>query len=889
MFHRKDKDSDLNDEIQSHLEMSARDHVQRGLSARDAQNEARREFGNVGLVKEVTRDMWAGASFESLLQDLTYGLRMLVKSPGFSVIAILTLALGIGANTAIFSVVNGVLLNPMPFPNSNRIVSLFEGKPEFEKGSISYPNFLDWKRENHAFEMIAAYRWADGAITGVPEPENVRGQHVSANFFTVLGINPILGRNFSADEDRRGANPTVLISEGLWKRMFHSDPNVLGKTLIVAGEGRTIIGVIPASFHLRIQNFHKADLYVPIGEETDPHFFNRDSFWGTDAIALLKPGVTLEQAKEDMKRVNAGLAQAYPDVDAKIKANIFPLKEEIVGEMRPVLLVLLGAVGFVLLIACVNVANLLLARSSSRQREFAIRIALGAGQGRILRQLLTESTTLAVLGGALGLLIAKWGTSAALAAVPQSVPRADEIGIDLRVLLFTLGVSVLCGIVFGLVPAWRSSHRDIGKTLKDTGRAISGSHSRTQAAFVIGEMAMALVLLVGAGLMIRTLAHLWGVDPGFDPHSVLYFYVRPSPALATQSSDAMRSNYRQIDSAIKSVPGIQYGSLDWGADPMDSDSEVLFWAEGQPHFTRQVDAPMSLEYIVEPDYLKVMRIPLLRGRFFSEADNESSNRVTVIDESFAKKYFPGQDPIGKSITIYEWNTDAAQRSWTPLTVVGVVGHVYQFGLADDASHPLQAQLYLSFMQSPDVMLKNFASGANVFVRFQSSLAPEAFFKTIQQKLTAVNSDLIVSDNESEEKVVAQSIASQRFSVFLLGFFAATAVLLAGIGIYGVLSYLVGQRTQEIGVRMALGAERFDVLRLILSDGARMTLVGVGIGIVAALGLTQTMSKMLFGVRPTDPLTFSAVAILLCGIALLACYIPARRAMCVDPMVALRYE
>ena len=889
MFHREDKDSDLNDEIQSHLQMAARDRVQRGESARDAQDHAVREFGNVGVVKELTRDMWAGASLEILVQDLTYGLRMLVKSPGFAAIAILTLALGIGANTAIFSVVNGVLLNPLPFPNANRIVSMFEELPNFPKGSISYPNFLDWQRENHSFETIAAYRWADGTITGVPQPEEVRAQHVSATFFPILGVNPILGRNFSADEDRRGADATVLISEGLWKRMFQSDPNVLGKRLIVAGEGHTIIGVVPSSFRLQVNNFRTADIYEPIGAETDAHFFNRDVFWGTNAIGRLRPGVTLEQAREDMKRVNAALAAAYPDVNANLKANIIPLKEEVVGEMGPVLLVLLGAVGFVLLIACVNVANLLLARSNSRQREFAIRIALGAGQGRILRQLLTESVTLALLGGGLGLILAKWGTAAPIAAVPRTLPRAEEIGLDLRVLLFTLGVSILCGIVFGLLPALRISRADIGKTLKDTGRAISGSHSRAQSLFVIGEMAMALVLLVGAGLMIRTLVYLWGVDPGFDPHNVLRFRVTPSPSLGKQSPDAIRAAYRRIHSTIKSVPGIQYVCLKWGANPMEGDSEINFWAEGQPHPSHLADFPMSLEYVVEPDYLKVMRIPLLRGRFFTDADNEHSNGVMVIDESFARKYFAGQDPIGKTITVFEWDKDAARRSWIPLTVIGVVGHVNQFGLADDARRPLQAQLYLAFLQLSDVRLKNGAPDAGVVVRSQSSVAPEAFFKTIREKLIAGDSDMIVAGNESAEEIVARSIASQRISVVLLGFFAAIAVLLASVGIYGVLSYLVGQRTQEIGVRMALGAERLDVLRLILGDGARMTLTGVGIGIVAALGLTHLMASMLFGVRATDPATFAAVAVLLCGIALFACYAPARRAMRVDPIVALRYE
>lgn len=889
MFHREDKDSDLDDEIQSHLNIAARERMQRGQSARDARNEVIREFGNVGLVKETTRDIWAGASFEAFLQDVSYGIRMLVKSPGFATIAILTLALGIGANTAIFSVVNGVLLNPLPFPNSKRIVSMFQDKTNFPKGSISYPNFLDWQRENRSFDSMAAYREADGTLTGVPEPENVKAQRVSATFFPILGVNPILGRNFRVDEDRRGANPTVMISEGLWKRMFQSDANISGKRLIVAGEGRTIIGVVPSSFHLQLGNFRTADIYEPIGEDTEERFFRRDSFWGMNAIGLLKPGVTLEQAREDIKGVNVGLAVAYPDVNATIKANILPLKDEIVGEMRPVLLVLLGAVGFVLLIACVNVANLLLARSTSRQREFGIRIALGAGRGRIVRQLLTESLVLSLIGGSLGLILAKWGTVAALAAVPRSVPRAEEIGLDMRVLLFTLGVSVAAGVVFGLVPALKTSHTNLGNTLKDAGRSIAGSRSRLQSVFVMGEMAMALVLLIGAGLMIRTLAHLWGIDPGFDPHNVLSFGVHPSPLLATESPDSIRATYRQIHSAIASFPGVKHVSLNWGAHMMQGDDEVNFWAEGQPQPAHQADLPMSLEYVVEPDYLNVMRIPLLRGRFFTDADNEHSNRVALIDESFAKKYFAGQDPIGKIVKVLDFDSDPTQHTWIPLTVIGVVGHVNQFGLADDSNRPLQAQLYRSFMQASDLLIKNVAQGASVYVRSESSLAGEASFKSIREKLLAGNSDMIVSGNESEEEVVARSIASQRFSVSLLGVFAGLAVLLASVGIYGVLSYLVGQRTQEIGVRMALGAERLDVLRLVLRDGARMTMAGVGIGVLAALGLTRLMAGMLFGVRPTDPITFAAVALLLCGVALFACYIPARRAMRVNPIVALRYE
>jgi predicted permease len=822
------------------------------------------------------------------LQDLRYGLRRLAKSPGFTVVAVLTLALGIGANTAIFSVVNGVLISPLPFLNADRIVSVFQNLPDFPEGSISYPNFLDWQRDNRSFESMAAYRWANGTITGAGQPENVSARSISAAFFPILSVNPILGRNFNAEEDRRGADPTVLISEGLWQRKFGRDPEVIGKRLVVGGTGRTIVGVIPASFRLKIWNFRTADLYVPIGEEHDERFFKRDAHWGTDAIALLKPGVTLEQAREDLTRVNAGLAAAYPDVNTGLKSTIVTLKQEIVGEMRLVLLVLLGAIGFVLMIACVNVANLLLARSASRQREFAIRVALGAPQARITIQLLTESVVLAVFGGGLGLAIAKWGTAAAVAAVPRTLPRAEEIGLDGRVLVFTFAVSILAGILFGLAPALKSASPKIGESLKAGGRSISGYRSRLQGAFVIGEMAMAFVLLIGAGLMVRTLLELWRVDPGFDPRHVVSFDIHPAPSLADQSPVRIRAWIRQLRSSLHSAPGMEYVSIESGAQLMQSDNETGFWVEGQTPPARQADLPLTLEYLVEPEYLQVMRIPLLRGRFITDTDNEHSERVVAIDSSFAQKYFAGQDPIGKHVNIRDEN-DASRRSFLPLLVVGVVGHVNQFGLADDSKSSLHAQIYLPFMQTPDVGLKNVAFGISVFARYRPSSNAESFFQAARSQLLASNRDMIVSGNESEEEIVAQSIASQRFSVILLGIFAALALLLASIGIYGVLSYLVAQRTQEIGMRMALGARHVDVLRLVLADGARMMLVGIAIGVLAALGLTRWMTSMLFGVTPTDPLTFAAVAAVLCGIGLCACYVPAHRAIRVDPILALRHE
>ena len=481
LFNRQEKDSDLNDEIQSHLNMAIKDRTQNGQTVRDARNSALKDFGNVLLVKQATREMWSGASLEAFWQDLRYGARMLAKSPGFALIAILTLALGIGANTAIFSVVNGVLLNPLPYPHPEQIVSLFTEMPNFKNGSISYPNFEDWRRMNRSFSSIAAYRSTGFNLSGHGEREHLHGEMISAGFFEILGINPLLGRSFSADEDRLGANPTVMITEGLWKRKYGSDPTIIGQRMVLNDVGRTIIGVVPSTFHLHIQNFQRGgpanEVYAAVGEFNEPQFHNnRAAGWGLDGIGRLKPGVTFEQARADMDRVSRDLAAAYPDVNGSKKAYLLPLKDEMVGDMRPVLLVILGAVMFVLLIACVNVANLLLARATGRSREFAIRIALGAGEMRIIRQLLTESVLLAFVGGALGLVLAKFGTAAAIAAMPVTMPRAEDIGLDQRVLLFTLVVSILSGIAFGLAPAWKTSRSDVGSTLKESGRKIGRAH-----------------------------------------------------------------------------------------------------------------------------------------------------------------------------------------------------------------------------------------------------------------------------------------------------------------------------------------------------------------------------------------------------------------------------
>jgi predicted permease len=831
-----------------------------------------------------------GTALDSFLQDLQYGVRMLMKSPSFAAIAILTLALGIGANTAIFSVVSGVLLNPLPYRHANQIVSMFEEIPNFKNGSISYPNFLDWQRMNRTFSAIAAYRESGFNLSGNREPERLNGEMISAGFFEILGVNPVLGRTFRKEEDRLGANPTAMISEGLWRRKFGSTPDIIGKRLIVDGVGRTVIGVVPSGFRLRIQNFQHGkqlnDIYVPIGGYNEPRFYaNRGAGWGMDALGRFKPGVTLEQARADMGRVSSELAAAYPDIDSHQRANLVPLKEEMVGDMRPVLLILLGAVVFVLLICCVNVANLLLARSMSRQREFAVRVALGAGQTRIVRQLLTESILLGFIGGGLGLLLADFGTSAILAAVPRTVPRAEEIGIDFRVLLFTLFVSLLAGIVFGLAPAFNTSRVNVGGTLKESGRSLAGTRNRAHGLFVVGEMAMAVVLLIGAGLMIRTVFVLWTLDPGFNPHNVMTFEASPPSLLKNQSPDAIRAFFRQMHDKLASTPEVVAVSLIWGAHPMGTDTEDYFWFVGRPKPARVTELPMAIEYIVEPDYLKTLQIALKRGRFLTNADNEHAPRVVVIDESLAEKYFPGQDPMGQYLDV---NTDPSERDKVPNPqIVGIVRHINQWGLDSDLANPLHAQMYLSFAQIPDKYMRRVAEGAGVYIRGKGTGIPS--FETLRHRLLALKGEIVAFDAEQMNETVSRSIASKRFTMMLLAIFAGLALLLASIGLYGVLSYLVGQRTQEIGVRMALGAERAHVLRMILTDGARMTLLGIGIGVLAALGLTRLMSSMLFGVKATDPPTFIIVTFTLCVIALLACYVPARRAMKVDPMVALRYE
>jgi predicted permease len=816
---------------------------------------------------------------ETLFQDLRYGIRQLRKSSGFAAVAIITLALGIGVNTIIFSVVNGVLLSPLPFTAPDQLVTLHENKPNFEGGSLSYPNFRDWQKDNHTFSSMAIARLYGFSLTRAGEPEQINGELVSSDFFPTLGVNPVLGRSFAAGEDEVGAEPVAMISAGLWRRKFSSAPDILSKTLTLDGKNYSIVGVIPASFHLRVPGFRDGDIYVPIGQWSNPLLLTRGAGLGIHGLGRLKPGVTVAQARADLATVTSNLAAAFPEADKGITAKVVPLKQQMVGEVQSYLTVLLAAVGFVLLIAVANVGNLLLARSTSRAREFAVRAALGAARTRVVRQLLTESVLLGLAGGVLGVLLAALGTRAALGTLPAALPRAEEIGLDWRVLIFAGGISVVAGVLFGLVPALKTSQPNLSERLKEGGRGASGTRHRTQRMFVIGEMALSVVLLIGAGLTIRSLMRLWSVDPGLNPHNVSTFGLSLPPALIHAKPEEIRNAFREFDEKIAAIPGVQAVSQTWGALPFDADDEQLFLLEGQPKPENENDMNWAIDYIVEPGYLKAMGIPLKRGRFFTEQDDEKSPVVVVVDDVFAQKYFPQQDPIGKRIQINRFKGLAE--------IVGVVGHVRQWGLDADEQQTLRSELYIPAVQMPDDFVAMMPAASEMVVR--SDQAAAGLAAAVRRASGEMSNQQVIWGGQTMGWLITESLASQRFLMILLSVFATLALLLASLGIYGVTSYAVAQRAPEIGLRMALGARRFDILTLILSGGGRLAALGVVVGLAAAFALTRLMSSLLYGISAYDPLTFSAVAVLLLMVALAACYIPARRAAKVDPMVALRYE
>jgi predicted permease len=806
-------------------------------------------------------------------QDLRYSMRILTKSPGFTTIAVLTLALGIGANTALFSVVNGVLLNPLPYPNPERIVAVAERFPPFPEASIAYPNFLDWVRMNRTFDALAAYRHTDFNLTGSGEAQRLNAVQVSASFFPLLGVKPVIGRNFSLDDDKQSAPPVVMLSEHFWRSKFAGSLEILERMLKLDGTGYTVIGVVPENFYFCCEsmNFELGDVYVPIGSGNASWLTVRDVHPGIRAIGRIKPDVTIEQARADMNDVAINLEKAYSDTNKNTRVVLTPLQQRMVQGIQTTLLVLLAAVGFVLLIACANVANLLLARAMGRAREFAIRSVLGATRRRVIRQLLTESLLLSVAGGALGVLFAWWGTQAALGALPQALPRANDVRVDFHVLLFTLAVSIVAGALFGLAPALKTARPDLHETLKEGGRGSSGARHRTQAVFVVFELALAVVLLVGAGLTLRSLARLWSMNRGFNPQNVLLFDLAFAPFV---QRDQIRPMLRQLPDTIMQIPGVEVASLTDASKPLSDDWEEHFWIEGRLKPPAVTEMPDTLLYVVSPNYLRVMGIPLLRGRFFTSEDSVQSRRVGAIDENFAQEYFPNQDPIGQRIVVED----------SPVEIVGVVGHTEQWAQDEKLSGTVKIQLYTLAEQVPDRWL---GKGAGIVVRTQAPNYPTA--DTIRSAMQQINHEQATYNFESMQQIIARSLVSRRFAMILLGVFAAIALVLASIGIYGVMSYVAGQRTHEIGLRMALGAQRRDVLKLVFGEAAMMVSAGLAIGLIAAGALTELIKSLLFGISTTDPATFAAVATLLSAVAFGACYLPTHRAMLVDPIVALRHE
>jgi predicted permease len=810
---------------------------------------------------------------EAFRQDIQYGWRMLLSRPGFTIIAGVALALGIGVNSAVFSVVNGVLLRPMAYKQSDKLVRIWEKWGGFDDGSVSYPNFKDWRERNTSFESLAAYRWQGFNLTEGDQPERIIGRRVSSQMLTVLGVAPALGRDFTDDEDREGADHVAIISDALWRRRLGADPSAVGKTLTLDDEPYQVIGVLPADFHY----FLNADVLTTMEAKKAQWLTQRSWHPGIQVVARLKPGVNIAQASADMTSIAGALGQEYPDTNKEHWVTLRSLYEATVADVRKLLLMLLGAVAFVLLIACANVANLMLVRASGRQKEVAIRSALGASRKRVVRLLITESVMLSLAGGALGLLTAYWGTGLALKALPSAIPRSDDIRVDASVLLFTLAVSIVTGLVFGLAPAFGASKPDLNETLKEGGRSGSSGRQSIRNVLVVAEIAISLVLLVGAGLLVRSFVALNHVNPGFDDRNLLTFDISLS---TKQYSDASKTRrfFKEFVEKLQGLPGIQNA----GATellPLDgNDNESQFYVSGRPK-PGASELPLAMQYTVSPGYLAAMRIPLLRGRFFQESDSLDSGLVTVIDENMAAQYFPEEDPIGRHITVH----DTPEKEFE-FQIVGVVGHVKQTNLDTAQGAVVSPQFYFSSAQIPD---RYVYPGSTLVVRAAGD--PSAYLPAVRQTLGEMGGGATLSRAQTMDEVRGELISDRRFTLILVGLFSGLALILASIGIYGVISYSVEQRTREIGIRIALGAGRGQVVRMVVGGGARLALVGIGIGAASALVLTQFIRSFLFGVGPSDPLTFFGISLVLSFVVLLASYMPARRAMKVDPNMALRYE
>ncbi len=879
------REAEIVEELSQHLE----DEYERALSSGASENEARQQaleqLNTPDLLgrelKRVehrvsARPVTLGTAqkinvFADLWQDLRYALRTLAKNPAFTSVAIVAIALGIGANTAIFSVVNAVLLRPLPFKNPEQMVMAWENAAHlgFPKNTPSPPNFLDWQRQNTVFAGMAAMVERNFNLTGVGEPERLDGRRVSANLFDLLGVPALLGRTFVPGDDRPGAN-VVLLSHSLWQRRFGSDPGVIGRTVTLNGESYVVIGVMPRSVHLPGYGNWQDKLWVPIAF-TNEEVTERGNHF-LDVIAQMKPGVTLKQAQAEMETIAARLAKQYPRFNTRIGATVTPLHEEIVGDIKPALLILLGAVGFVLLIACANVANLLLARAAVREKEIALRLALGASRSRLTRQFLTESVLLAFLGAGLGLLLALGGVRVLKTFVPSMILQIQAINIDGKVLLFTASIALLTGIVFGLAPAMHALNSNLNDSLKEGGRdsAASRKGNRLRGLLVIGEVAVSFILLIGAGLLINSFLHLRNLDPGFRTDHLLTMKVDLSEL---KYPDGQRRSvfFDEVLRRVSTLPGVQLVAVAGNLPFTYNGDSMSIAVEGIPDPPPD-QWPNVIYRAVGPGYFSTMGIPLIRGRDFTDQDGADSKDVVVIGEKTAQHYWPGQDPVGKRLKPGATTSD---RPWRE--VIGVVKDVRQ---NDFIAQP-KMQMYLPYRQ-----MKYLAANALVI---RTNVEPMSLATSVRDAIWAVDKDQPVADIDTMDHIVSQAIARQRFSMLLLGIFAAVALVLAAVGIYGVMSYSVAQRTHEIGIRMALGARRADVLQMTIKHSLKLVSVGMMLGFIAAFLLTRVLASLLFGISATDPITFIGISLVLLAVAILASYVPALRSTKVDPMIALRAQ
>ena len=792
--------------------------------------------------------------------------------------AIATLALGIGANTAIFSVLEGVVLKPLPFPQPDRlvIVALFNRSLGYAT-YLSYPDFLDWQRTARAFEQIAAFGNDGFDLTAPGSAEHLDGKEVSANFFSTLGVRLAFGRSFSAAEDKIGGAPAAIISNRIAQQRF-GGPAALGRTLVLNGVDYTVVGVLEPGFRFEEK---QADVYTPIALR-NPIYINDRSVHDILCVARLRPEIGVGQALAEMNTVQENMDQLHPDTERGLGASVVPLKQELIGNISGTLLLLLGAVGLVLLIACVNVANLMLARSAARIREYAIRLAIGASRRRIAWQAVMESLLLSITGALLGLVIAKWSVRVALAAAPGAVPRSGNIGLDAPVILFTAGVSIAVALLSGLFPALKSSKADVQGALKEGGRGLVGGHQRMQHVLVVVEVALALVLLAGGGLLVRTIRNLWAVNPGFHAKDVITFQVG-LPRAATLEPEGIRTAYQRLTERIRRIPGVSSADIS-ALVPLGGESnEGPFWV-GPHQPASMAEIPRAIYYPVGPDYLRAMQIPLERGRFLSRSDNVRSNVVVLVDTLLAQRFFPGQNALGRTLTIPHWGANQNMRA----EIVGIVRHVEHYGL--DGSVAEKPQIYFSFYQLPDEAMRVFRSEISVVVRAEGNM--EGVMTAVRTAVHEEGGGQPIYNVQTMPELVSRSMGRQRFPMLLLVAFAVLALVLAFVGVFGVISYSTARRAKEIGIRMALGATRPDILGMVAREGLKLAIAGIAIGMAAALVLSKVVSQfsgLLYGVRVSDPLVLLAVSAILVGAALLPCYIPARRAAGLQPVDSLRQE